>query len=98
MGGGAAGPDYGIAPFACFMTRGESPGAEKLREAYRQSLAQSFMPRRLLADEVEEYAMTRKYYELYPEKYSIYENLDENALCDTAGYYVLETHGCQYFT
>lgn len=46
---------------------------------------------------MEDYAIaTRKAYEQKTEKYFIYEKEDENALCDTNGFFFLGTHGCQW--
>lgn len=97
VGDGGAGPDYGISPFSAFMIEGKSPGSEKFREAYRRSLTEPFTPRPMLINEVEEYAIaTRKAYEQDPGRYFIYEKQDENELCDTSGFLVLGTHGCQW--
>lgn len=96
VGDGGAGPDYGIVPFGDFLIEEKSPGAEKFKEAYRRSLANSFIPRQMLADEVEDYAFTRAAYEQNPDSYFIYEKPDDNALCGTDGFLVLGTHGCQW--
>ncbi len=97
VGDGGAGPDYGIKPFSHFYLKAQSPGREKFREAYRQSLALPFTPRQMLVNEVEKYAIARReIYEQNPEQYFIYEKEDENALCDTDGFLVLGTHGCQW--
>lgn len=97
VGDGGAGPDYGICSFKNFLAKGSSPGAEKFREAYRCSLAEAFKLRPMEADEVEEYAFAREAYERNPEKYFVNDKaVDEYTLCNTDGYYVLGTHGCQW--
>lgn len=96
VGDGGAGPEYGISPFTNFLEKGSSTRAEKFYEAYRCSLANPFVPRRMGADEVEDFAITtKKAYEQNPERYFVYEK-DENALCDTDGFFVLGTYGCQW--
>lgn len=95
IGDGGAGPDYGIRPFTSFLIRGGSPTVEKFNEAYRYSLANLFVPLQMQAYEVEHYAITTKEaYERNPERYFIYENDDD--WCDTDGFFVLGTHGCQW--
>lgn len=97
VGDGGAGPDYGISPFKTILTMGSSPGAEKFREAYRCSLANAFKLRPMESDEVEEYAFAREAYERNPEKFFVNDKeVDEYTLCDTDGYLVLGTHGCQW--
>lgn len=97
IGDGGAGPDYGIRPFTNILIKGSSPGAEKFREAYRYSLANSFTPRKMRTDEVEEYAIaTRKAYEQNPDRYFIYKDFEHNDLNDTDGFFFLGTHGCQW--
>lgn len=110
VGDGGAGLDYGIYPFTEFLMKGESPGIEKFREAYRRSLSNPFTPRQMKLEEVEEYAIvTKEFYQKNPDKYFIYEKFDdedscdENGffipdkdLCDTDGFFVLGTHGCQW--
>ena len=44
IGDGGAGPDYGICPLRTFVESARSPRAERLREAYRRSLARPFAP------------------------------------------------------
>lgn len=97
VGDGGAGPDYGIQPFADFLVEAKSPGSEKFKEAYRQSLVKLFTPRQMMPNEVEDYAIaTRTAYERSPEKYFVYEKLDDNDLCNKDGFYVLGTRGCQW--
>lgn len=96
-GDGGAGPDYGIIPFADFLQKEKSSGAEKFRDAYRRSLSKPFMPRKMRADEIEEYAIaTRETYERNPDRYYIYEKTESGNRCSTDGFYVLGTHGCQW--
>lgn len=97
VGDGGAGPDYGIGPFRFFLQKAESPGAEKFREAYRCSLAKPFLLRPMESDELEYFAFSEDAYKKSPEKYFVETGeSDENSLCDTDGYYVLGTHGCQW--
>ena len=97
VGDGGAGPDYGICPFKNILAKGSSPGAEKFREAYRYSLSKAFEVRSMKAAEVEEYAFAREAYEKNPDKYFVNnEIVDDYTLCNTKGYYVLGTHGCQW--
>lgn len=96
IGDGGAGPDYGIEPFASLVQVGESAGVEKFREAYRNSLAKPFVPRQMLPDEVEDFAFAKEAYVRNPQHFFVCENMDENALCDSEGYYILGTHGCQW--
>jgi len=98
VGDGGAGPDYGIEPFTDFLEKGSSPGIEKFWEEYRLSLAKPFAPRKMMAEEVEEYAIiTRDGYDKNPDRYYIYEKPEESYdLCDTDGFFVLGTHGCQW--
>lgn len=110
VGDGGAGPDYGIWPFTDFLMKGNSPSIEKFKEAYRCSLSNSFTPRQMQLEEVEEYCIVSKeFYKENPDKYFIYkkfddeDSCDENGffipdtdLCDTNGFFVLGTHGCQF--
>lgn len=97
VGDGGAGPDYGIKPFAELLNKGEDAHAEKFWEEYRNSLAHPFAPRRMKADEVEEYAIaTREAYDRDPDRYYIYEKPEPYDLCNTDGFYVLGTHGGQW--
>lgn len=97
-GDGGAGPAYGIYQFKNFLRKGSSPGVEKFYEAYRQSLARPFIVYPMKPGEVEyDYAFSKEAYEKNPEKYFVeIGNSDEYALCDTNGYLVLGTHGCQW--
>lgn len=97
VGDGGAGPDYGIKPFVNMLMEGKSPRSEKFREAYLYSLAKLFVPRQMMPDEVEDYAIaTIEAYERNPDRYFVYEKTDENDLCGTDGFYILGTHGCQW--
>lgn len=60
-------------------------------------LAKPFIPRPLMADELEDFSIaTKEAYERNPNNYFVCENPDENALCDSEGFFVLGTHGCQW--
>ena len=97
IGDGGAGPDYGIDSFVEFLKQGKDSTVEKYRELYRYSLAKDFTPRQMRADEVEEYAIaTREAYERNPNWYIVFEQPDDDDLCDTNGFFVLGTHGCQW--
>jgi len=97
VGDGGAGPDYGIDSFTEFLKKGKDAYAERFWEEYRNSLAKPFMPRKMAADEVKEYAIaTREAYDRNPDRYYIYEKSEPYDLCDTDGFYVLGTHGCQW--
>lgn len=97
VGDGGAGPDYGIKPFVNMLMEGKSPRSEKFREAYLYSLAKLFVPRQMMPDEVEDYAIaTIEAYKRNPDRYFVYEKTDENDLCGTDGFYILGTHGCQW--
>lgn len=97
VGDGGAGPDYGIKPFVNMLMEGKSPRSEKFREAYLYSLAKLFVPRQMMPDEVEDYAIaTIEAYKRNPDRYFVYEKMDENDLCGTDGFYILGTHGCQW--
>jgi len=97
VGDGGAGPDYGILPFGNFLAKGESPGEERFREAYRYSLGNAFQLRPMQPDDLEYCTFSRDAYERNPEKYFV-ETAEtyEYALCDTDGYFKLGTHGCQW--
>lgn len=97
VGDGGAGPDYGITPFMEFLAKGRDSYAERYYESYRHSLANPFMPRQMMADEVDDYAIaTKEAYEQSPERYFIYEKTDANDFCHMDGFFVLGTHGCQW--
>jgi len=97
VGDGGAGPDYGIYPFTELLKKGTDPRAERFWEEYRQSLAKPFAPRKMMADEVEEYSITtQEGYDRNPDRFYIYEKPEPYDLCDTDGFYVLGTHGCQW--
>lgn len=94
VGDGGAGPDYGIDPFAEFIS--ESNTMNGYAEAYRKSLAVPFAPRKMLPDEVEEFAFSRECYEQEPENYFVYQRDNDDYDWETDGFYVLGTHGCQW--
>ena len=95
IGDGGAGPDYGIRPFVTIMEKGKSPTLEKWKESYRFDLAKSFAPRKMRADEVDDYAIaTREAYDQNPDDYFIF--IDENDYIYEDGFFVLGTHGCQW--
>ncbi len=97
IGDGGTGPDYGITPFAELLAKNKDPHTQRYMEEYRHSLAKPFMPRRMMADEVEDYAIARReVYEENPDRYYIFEQPDANDLCDSDGFYILGTHGCQW--
>lgn len=97
VGDGGAGPDYGLKPFVDFLKKGENPRAQRFWEEYRRSLANAFLPRPMRPDEVEDYAIAvREVYEKNRDRYYVCEPNDDNRLCDTNGFYVLGTHGCQW--
>lgn len=89
---GGAGPDYGIMSFEdSLMTQAYN----NFQEAYKCSLKKPFVPRRMMPDEVENYAFSKTAYEQNPNKYFIYEKEDDD-ICNTDGFFVLGTHGCQW--
>ena len=97
IGDGGAGPDYGIEPFADIVKKGKDHWAEEYQEAYRSSLKNAFAPSPMSANEVGNYAIaTEAAYEKAPDKYFVYENPNEDALCILNGFYVLGTQGCQW--
>lgn len=98
VGDGGAGPYYGIDSFVSLVEQKSNPRAEEYAVAYRLSLAQKFTPRQMQADEVEEYAIvTREYYEKNPKQYFVFDELlESDNLCETNGFLVLGTHGCQW--
>jgi len=105
VGDGGAGPDYGIEPFASFLRKGHDRAARRFYDDYRRSLSQPFTPRSMRPDEVEEYAIvSREVYDQHPGRYFVYirdeeeneeETVDDN-WCDTDGFLILGTHGCQW--
>ncbi len=64
-------------------------------EAYQCSLKNPFIPRRMMSEEVEDYAFAKEAYEQNPDQYFIYEK-EEYDLCNTDGFLVLGTHGSQW--
>lgn len=97
VGDGGAGPDYGIQSFTKLLTEGTDSYSKRYWEEYRYSLAKTFAPRPMLAEEVEEFAIaTKEAYERNPNHYFICEEDDETKFCDTSGFFTLGTHGCQW--
>lgn len=97
VGDGGVGPDYGIQSFITLLTEGADSYSKRYWQEYRYSLVKPFVPRPMLADEVEEFAIaTKEAYERNPNHYYICEEDDETKFCDTAGFYTLGTHGCQW--
>lgn len=97
VGDGGAGPDYGLQSFTKLLTEGSDSHSKRYWEEYRYSLAKPFVPRPMLADEVEEFAIaTKEAYERNPDNYFICEEYLETKFCDTKGFYTLGTHGCQW--
>ncbi|MDE6732156.1 MAG: SMI1/KNR4 family protein [Oscillospiraceae bacterium] len=94
VGDGGAGPEYGIDPFAEFIS--ESNTMNGYAEAYRKSLAVPFAPRQMRPDEVEEFAFSRESYEKEPDKYFVYQKENDDYDWDTDGFYILGTYGCQW--
>lgn len=89
---GGAGPDYGIMTFEDSLMAG---AYDDFQEAYKCSLKKPFLPRRMMPDEVENYAFTKTAYEQNPERYFVYEK-EKDDICITDGFLVLGTHGCQW--
>lgn len=97
VGDGGAGPDYGIQSFTELLTEGVDSYSKRYWEEYRYSLAKPFVPRPMVAEEVEEFAIaTKEAYERNPAKYFICEEDLETRFCDTDGFFTLGTHGCQW--
>ena len=97
VGDGGAGPHYGIEPFEDLVKRSLIQDAEEYNELYRKSLKNSFTPRPMLPDELENYAIaTKTSYEQNPDKYFVYDKSDEDAECNFDGFYILGTQGCQW--
>ena len=96
IGDGGAGPGYGIEPFANLVKKSPNQYAEEYQKAYLSSLKNTFSPRSMLADELEEFAIaTKDDYEKNLDKYFVYEKTDEER-CHLDGFYVLGTQGCQW--
>lgn len=94
---GGAGPDYGVAPFEHFLKKGDSRNAERFRQAYRDSLSRPFLPRPMLEEEADQFAIvTLEGYRKNPERYFVYLKEDGGDFCDTDGFLTLGTHGCQW--
>ena len=89
---GGAGPDYGIMPFEESLMSGVYDG---YREAYRRSLGTPFTPRSMTPEEAENSSFAQDAYEREPDHFFLYEK-EEDADCDTDGFFVLGTHGCQW--
>ncbi len=97
VGDGGAGPHYGIEPFEDLVKRSLIQDAEEYNELYRKSLKNSFTPRPMLPDELENYAIaTKTSYEQNPDEYFVYDKSDEDAECNFDGFYILGTQGCQW--
>lgn len=94
---GGAGPDYGIGSFRDFLKVAPDPWARRFQEAYRHSLARPFAPWPMQPEEVGQYAIcTKEAYDRHPDQYFLFPKEDEEDLCDTDGFYILGTHGCQW--
>lgn len=96
IGDGGACVDYGLTPFSEFTQRASSPDAERFREAYRKSLSEPFCPRKMQSNEIGDFAFTKESYEKSPNNFFVLEYLDDENICDTKGFFVLGTHGCQW--
>lgn len=96
IGDGGACVDYGLIPFSEFRQRAGSPDAERFSEAYRKSLSEPFCPRKMQSDEIGNFAFTKESYEKSPNKFWVLEYSDDENICDTKGFLVLGTHGCQW--
>lgn len=97
VGDGGAGPDYGIQSFTELLTEGVDSYSKSYWEEYRQSQAIPFVPRPMVIDELEDFAIaTKEAFERNPDNYFVYEKEDEEACCDTDGFFTLGTHGCQW--
>lgn len=88
---GGAGPDYGIMQFEDSLGR---RAYEHYQEAYKRSLKTPFAPRPMSPEEARCCSFTWDSYEENPHKFFIYEK--EDSICDTDGFFVLGTHGCQW--
>lgn len=89
---GGAGPDYGIMSFEDSLMSG---AYNDFQEAYKRSLKTPFVPRPMMLEEVESYSFSKDAYERNPDKFFIYEK-EEDDICNTDGFWVLGTHGCQW--
>lgn len=89
---GGAGPDYGLMPFEESLMSGTYDG---YRDAYLCSLGTPFSPRPMTPGEAESSSFAQDAYEREPRNFFLYEK-EEDALCDTDGFFVLGTHGCQW--
>lgn len=97
IGDGGACVDYGLLPFSKFKKRADSPSAERFCEAYRKSLSEPFCPRKMLLNEIGDFGFTKEAYEKSPNDFYVLEYSDEDKnLCNTKGFLVLGTHGCQW--
>ena len=89
---GGAGPDYGIMSFEdSFMRRDHN----RFHEAYQCSLGTPFAPRPMMPEDAESCSFNKDAYEENPYKFFIYRK-EKDSLCDTDGFLVLGTHGCQW--
>lgn len=97
IGDGGACVDYGLTSFSEFTQKASTPNAERFREAYRKSLSEPFCPRKMQSNEIGNFAFTKQSYEKSPNNFFVLEYLDDDEnICDTKGFLVLGTHGCQW--
>ncbi len=97
IGDGGACEDYGLIPFSKFTQTANSPSTERFYKSYRKSLSQPFCPRKMLLNEIEHFGFTKESYEKSPDNFFVLEYPDDDeSLCDTKGFLVLGTHGCQW--
>lgn len=89
---GGAGPDYGIMSFEDSLMAG---AYDDFQEAYKCSLKTPFVPRRMILEEVEDYAFSKTGFKQKPDKFFVYEKEDDD-ICSTDGFFVLGTRGCQW--
>lgn len=97
IGDGGACVDYGLISFSSFTKKAGSSGAERFREAYRKSLSEPFCPRKMLLNEIEDFGFAKEAYEKSPNDFFVLEYSDDDKnLCNTKGFLILGTHGCQW--
>lgn len=95
IGDGGACVDYGLYPFSEFMQKASDSSGERFREAYRKSLSEPFCPRKMRSDEIGNFGFTKEAYEKSLNDFFVLEYSDDD-LCETKGFLVLGTHGCQW--